>query len=204
MRDQACRSLHWMAGPMSTANHLCFGHLIFWVVKVRVTQLCLTLCDPMDYTVHRILQAWILEWIAFPFSRGSSQPRDRIQVSHIAVKFFTSWATIWLIHAFYFTEKVCSSLRQWSLIFLASGTGFVEDSFFTDGAGGWFGDDWSTLCLLCTLYLLLLHRLHLRSLGIRSRRSGTPTKGWFPWRKTVNVNLVNSDRKIIELLALVT
>ena len=41
-------------------------------VKVKVAQLCLTLCDPMDYTVHVILQARILEWLAFPFSRGSS------------------------------------------------------------------------------------------------------------------------------------
>ena len=46
-----------------------------------VTQLCLTLCDPMDYTVHGILQARILEWVDFPFSRGSSQPRVRTQVS---------------------------------------------------------------------------------------------------------------------------
>ena len=38
--------------------------------KVRVAQSCLTLCDPMDYTVHGILQARILEWVAFPFSRG--------------------------------------------------------------------------------------------------------------------------------------
>ena len=38
-------------------------------------------------------QARILEWVASPFSRGSSQPRDRIQVSHIAGRFFTSWAT---------------------------------------------------------------------------------------------------------------
>ena len=44
--------------------------------EVKVTQSCLTLCDPMDYTVHRILQARILEWVAFPFSRGFSQPRD--------------------------------------------------------------------------------------------------------------------------------
>jgi len=42
------------------------------------------------YTVHGILQARILEWIALPFSRGSSQPRDRTQVSHIAGRFFTS------------------------------------------------------------------------------------------------------------------
>ena len=44
-------------------------------------------------TVHGILQARILEWVAFPFCRGSSQPRDRTQVSHIAGGFFTSWAT---------------------------------------------------------------------------------------------------------------
>jgi len=61
--------------------------------KVQVTRSCPTLCDPMDYTVHGILQARILEWVAFPFSRGSSQPRDRTQVSRIAGRVFTSWAT---------------------------------------------------------------------------------------------------------------
>ena len=49
-------------------------------VKVKVAQWCLTLCDPMDYTVHGILQARILEWVALPFSRGSSQPRDCRQI----------------------------------------------------------------------------------------------------------------------------
>ena len=48
--------------------------------------------DPMDYTVHGILQARILERVAFSFSRGSSQPRDRTQVSCIAGRFFTNWA----------------------------------------------------------------------------------------------------------------
>ena len=62
-------------------------------MKVKVAQSCLTLCDPMDYKVHGILQARILEWAAFPFSRGSSQPRDRTQVSRIAGGFFTSWVT---------------------------------------------------------------------------------------------------------------
>ena len=47
----------------------------------------------MDYTVHGILQARILEWVAFPFFRWSSQPRDQTQVSRIAGGFFTSWAT---------------------------------------------------------------------------------------------------------------
>ena len=49
--------------------------------------------DPVDYRVHGIPQARIPEWVAFPFSRGSSQPRDRIQVSYITGGFFTSWAT---------------------------------------------------------------------------------------------------------------
>ena len=62
-------------------------------VKMKITQSCQTLCEPMDYTVHGILQARILEWVALPFSRGSPQPRDRTQVSRIAGRFFTSWAT---------------------------------------------------------------------------------------------------------------
>ena len=61
--------------------------------EVKVTQSCPTLWDPMDYTVRGILQARIREWVAFPFSRGSSQPKDRTQVSCIASRFFTSWAT---------------------------------------------------------------------------------------------------------------
>ena len=54
------------------------------------SQSCPTLWDPMDYIVRGILQARILEWVAFPFSRGSSQPRDRTQVSRIAGEFFTN------------------------------------------------------------------------------------------------------------------
>ena len=61
--------------------------------KVKVAQPCPTLCDPMYYRVHGTLQARILERVAFPFSRGSSQPRDQTQVFHIEGRFFTSWAT---------------------------------------------------------------------------------------------------------------
>ena len=60
---------------------------------MKVAQSCLTLCDTTDYTVHGILQARILEWVAFPFSKRSSQPRNRTQVSLITGRFFTSWAT---------------------------------------------------------------------------------------------------------------
>ena len=68
-------------------------HLFLCQCEVKATQLCLTLCNPIDYRVHGILQARILEWLAFPFSRGPSQPRDWTQVSCIAGEFFTSWAT---------------------------------------------------------------------------------------------------------------
>ena len=66
-------------------------------VCMLVAQLCSTLCDPMDYSspgssVHGILQARILEWVAMPFSRGSIQPRDGTQVSRMqadSLSFFT-------------------------------------------------------------------------------------------------------------------
>ena len=62
------------------------------------TQSCLTLCDPMDYSlpgssVYGTFQARILEWVAMSSSGGSSQPGDWTQVSHIAGGFFTFWAT---------------------------------------------------------------------------------------------------------------
>ena len=58
---------------------------------MKVAQLCPILCNPADYTVHGILQVRMLEWVPFPLSRRSSQPRDWTQVSHIAGRFFTSW-----------------------------------------------------------------------------------------------------------------
>ena len=67
-------------------------YVIKFKVKVKVTQSCPTLCNPMNYTVHGILQARILEWVAFPFSRGSSQARNQTQVFRNAGTLFTSWA----------------------------------------------------------------------------------------------------------------
>ena len=68
------------------------------MVKVLVTQLYLTLCHPRDYSppgsfVHGILQARILEWVAISFPRISSWPRNQTQVSFIAGRIFTVWAT---------------------------------------------------------------------------------------------------------------
>ena len=64
----------------------------------EVTQLCLTLCDPMDYSlpgssIHGIFQARILEWVAISFSKRSFQPRDQTQASHTAhCSHFIMWA----------------------------------------------------------------------------------------------------------------
>ena len=73
-----------------------FANLFIFFMKkvVLVTQLCLTLCDPLSLpgsSVHGILQARILEWVAVLFFRGSSQPRDWTWVSCIARRLFTIW-----------------------------------------------------------------------------------------------------------------
>ena len=108
---EICRNMHqWLPYPTRqvqnnsvSANHAVLENTVSGAqerrvdirnrTKVKVAQSCPTLCDPVDYTVHGILHVRTLEWVAFPFSRGSSQPRDRTQVSHIANGFFTSWAT---------------------------------------------------------------------------------------------------------------
>ena len=83
------RSLEKFEQSLKELRSLVLRHLR----EVKLIQLCLTLCDRMDYTVFGILQARILEWVSVPFSRGSSQSRDLSQVSHIAGGFFIRWAT---------------------------------------------------------------------------------------------------------------
>ena len=77
--------IHWVQSPCSCI-HACL-----------VTQSCLTLfdlmdCSPPGSSVHGISQARILEWVALPFSKGSSRPRDRTPVFCITGRFFTVWA----------------------------------------------------------------------------------------------------------------
>ena len=82
-----------------------------------VAQSCLTLCSPMDcslpgFSVHGILQARILEWVAMPFSRGSSQLRDLTQVSCTAGRVFNIWATMevpvnCIVNVFFLPEWSC-------------------------------------------------------------------------------------------------
>ena len=77
----------------------------------EVAQSCPTLCDPMDCSppgssIHGILQARTLEWVAISFSRGSSQARDKTRVSRLVGRRFTIWATrdVILLHIFYIWE----------------------------------------------------------------------------------------------------
>ena len=88
----------WSIELVILSNHFILCYPLFLLpsifprknVNVKVAQSCLTLCNPMDYTVLGLLQARIVEWVALPFSRRSSQPRGRTQVSRIAGGFFTS------------------------------------------------------------------------------------------------------------------
>ena len=99
-------------------NLRCIPHLC-----VLVYQLCLTLCNYMDCSplgssVHEVLQARILEWVAIPFCRGSSWSRDQTLASCIAGRFFTIWATreahnIFSSHIF--NWLVCWGLGFWTV-----------------------------------------------------------------------------------------
>ena len=109
-------------------------YISFALLCVLVPQSCLTLRDPMDYTlpdssVHGILQARILEWVVIPFSRASFQLRDQTSVSCIARRLFTIWATMfdltsilvrqilvrWLtsIHIYVGTSQFVYSFTNW-------------------------------------------------------------------------------------------
>ena len=90
-------------------NNICEA---LWDFEVIAAQLYLTLCDPMDCrlpdtSVHGISQARILEWVAIPFCRGSSWPRDRTWVSCIAGRFFLVWATREAFVTIYVCVCVC-------------------------------------------------------------------------------------------------
>ena len=82
---------------------------------MKVTQSCLTLWDPWT-VVHGILKARILEWVGFPFSRGSSQAKDQTQVSHIAGGFFYQ-----LSHKGRVSLKICLRVHSLKVNMLLNG-----------------------------------------------------------------------------------
>ena len=91
---------------------------IFFLLKVKVAHLCPTLCNPMDCIVPGIVQARLLKWVAFSFSRASSQPRDWTQVYHIVGRSFPSWATREALSFFYILLKtfLVQCILLWSLL----------------------------------------------------------------------------------------
>ena len=106
----------------------------FWFVFL-VTKSCPTLCYPMHCSppgssFHEILQARILEWVAFSFSRGFSWPRDQTHVSYvscIAGGFFTHWA---IRHFLWSTRKCSCPLRAYSLVKCIDTLFFINPSKF--------------------------------------------------------------------------
>ena len=90
-------------------------YTFLWTISLLVVQSCLLFVTPMDYSlpgssVYWILQARILEWVAIPFSRASSQPRDRSWVSCIAGKFFIFLEAGFLSVLFHFcVTSTCNS-----------------------------------------------------------------------------------------------
>ena len=111
-------------------------------MKVLVTQSSLTLCDPLDCSlsgssVHGILQARILEWVAIPFSRGSSRPRDWTQLSYTAGIFFTVWATR-EAHSYAYLWLVC-----WMVSLLKMEPCLILSTYQNAWPGGvWSTRDW--------------------------------------------------------------
>ena len=134
-------------------------------VKVIVAQLCPTLSDPMNCSlpsssVHGILQARILQWVAILFSRGSSWSRDQTQVSSTASRFFTIWATGEALTTWTFVGKVmsllCNSWSRFVIAFLPRNKHFLI----------------SRLCLFMTAFLWQKAKTNSRA-------------SWWKWKRRV-------------------
>ena len=133
-----------------------------WCLKV--TQLCPTLCNPMDYTIHGILQARILEWVAFPFSRGSSQPRNWNRVSCIAGGWCV-WSiqlTNWIISfsAFSMWPSIPPPTGNRVYIFLPIGSRFGQVTCFSQWNATKHDDDamkdFQWVCVICVRHFSYL------------------------------------------------
>ena len=134
-----------------------------WAWEGKVTQSCLTLCNPIDYTVRGILQTRILEWVAFPFSRGSSWPRNPTGVSCIAGRFFTHWATwfyraqqTFAVNGALFSETVLFLLTHGFTCIAQNSPGSFSESPSTPAVLGISHDpDQSSWLPLCVIWLTL-------------------------------------------------
>ena len=125
-------------------------------MKVKVAQLCLTLCSLMDYTVHGIIQARILEWVAYPFSSRSFWPRNRTRVSCIAGRFFTNWAIREALRSLSHDELFCdpmdyivhrilqARILEWLAFPFSSGFSQPRDWTQVSCIAGRFYTNWTT------------------------------------------------------------
>ena len=99
--------------------------------KVKVAQLCPTLCNPMIYSVQGILEARILEWVAFSFSRGSSQPRHRM-------KFYSHCRQI----LYQLSHKGSPKILEWVAYPFASGSSRPRNRTRVSCIAGEFFTNW--------------------------------------------------------------
>ena len=138
-----CRA-HWVEERKGTGLLLkLMGSFPGTSPKVNITQSCLTLCDPMDCTVHGILQVRILEWLAFPFSRGSSYPRDRMQVSCIAGRFFTI-LTIQILYRIAGYHQGSPRILEWVAYPFSSRSSWPRNQTRVSCIAGEFFTTWAT------------------------------------------------------------
>ena len=122
-QEATVRTGHGTTDWFQIGNGVCQGWMLlpssFNIYAERwgeVAQSCPTLCDPVDcnllsFSIHGILQARILQWIAISFSRGSSWPRDRTWVSHIGGRCFNLWA----MHGLICREHHVKCQAEWSI-----------------------------------------------------------------------------------------
>ena len=107
----------YMCACICLCIYITYMYICIW--RSEVTQSCLTLCDPIDCSllcssVHGIFQGRVLEWVAISFSRGSSWPRDWIQVSRTVGRCFTIWAT-YIVYIYYidiYLYKLCNVISS--------------------------------------------------------------------------------------------
>ena len=121
MQSTWCKMPGWMKHKLESRLQGEISNNLRYADESEVTQSCLILGDSMDCSltgssIHEIFQLRVLEWVTISFSRGSSQPRDRIQVSRIVGRRFTVWASREVLYADDTTLKAKSEEELKSLL----------------------------------------------------------------------------------------
>ena len=146
----------------------CLSHALIIMPVSKVAQLCPTHCDPMDCSlpgssIHGIFQVRVLEWVAISFSRGSSQPGDWIQVSHIAGRHFTIWATR---EALNIMRTTCNFISLEGKAFPAVPTSLLEEKSLIPTEQTHYSLSLKVPFIRRPLYLFLLCQTFLLMIGV--------------------------------------